>query len=135
MPRSKRHYRLTLADALSAHERALEHGGRKGIPNLSLVESAIARPYSGYYRRIEKKLAALVESVATNHGFADGNKRTSILLMHTLLTKSGYRLVANHGDGALQDAAEKMVLSVVNHEMTYEELVAWFRLRLSGPDP
>ena len=118
-----------------ANKRALQHGGREGIPNLSLVESAIARPYTGYYRRIETKLAALVESVATNHGFADGNKRTAIILMHTLLTKSGYQLVPIQGDGSLQVAAEKMVLSVVNHEIAQGDLVAWFRLRLRSLDP
>jgi hypothetical protein len=29
-----------------------------GIVNLGLVESAIHRPYNGYYRRIERKAAA-----------------------------------------------------------------------------
>ena len=112
----------------------MQHGGREGIPNLSLVESAIARPYTGHYRRIERKLAALVEFVAKNHGFADGNKRAAILLTHTLLTKSGFRLIPIRGDRSLQNAAEKMVLNVVNHEITHGELVAWFRLRRTRPE-
>ena len=83
-----------------------------GIVNLGLVESAIHRPYNGYYRRIERKAAALVESVAGNHGFADGNKRTTLILVHTLLTKSGYRLVpARHGESS-ESAAEEMILSL-----------------------
>ena len=65
-------------DALSAQERALTFGGLDGISNLSLVESAIARSYTGYYLPIWKKAAALVESMAGNHGFADGNKRTTL---------------------------------------------------------
>lgn len=117
-----------------AHQRALQHGGREGIPNLLLVEPAIARPYTGHYRRIERKLATLVESVAKNHGFADGNKRAAILLTHTLLTKSGFRLIPIRGDRSLQNAAEKMDLNVVNHEITHSELVAWFRLRRTRPE-
>ncbi|MSO89334.1 MAG: hypothetical protein EXQ89_05135 [Rhodospirillaceae bacterium] len=49
--------------------------------NIGLIESAIARPYSGYYRSIVKKAAALLESMASNHGFADGNKRTTLILV------------------------------------------------------
>jgi prophage maintenance system killer protein len=39
------------------------------------------RPYNGYYRPIEKKAAALVESMGGNHGFIDGNKRTAVILI------------------------------------------------------
>jgi prophage maintenance system killer protein len=79
LPSGKRHYRLTLADALSAHERALQTGGLSGIPNIGMVESAIARPYNGHYQPIARKAAALLQSISTNHGFADGNKRTAII--------------------------------------------------------
>ncbi len=130
MPSGKRHYRLTLADALSAHDRALKLGGRHGIPNIDLVEAAIGRPYVGYYRSIQRKAAALVQSVATNHGFADGNKRTATILMVTLLNKSGYDLKAIRGDGDIQAAVEKMVLDVVNHKLAFEGLVRWFEVRI-----
>jgi death-on-curing protein len=70
-----------LGDALQAHDRAItDYGGLRGIPNLSMIESALARPYSGYHRLIASKAAALVESFAKNHGFADGNKRTTVIL-------------------------------------------------------
>ncbi len=130
MPSGKRHYRLTFADALSAHQRALRSGGRDGIPNPGLVDSAISRPYNGYYRPIARKVAALVESMATNHGFTDGNKRTSLILMHTLLTKSGYELIPLETDRSRDDAAEKMVIAVVTHELDFEALVDWFKSRL-----
>jgi len=69
-------------------------GGLQGVPNPHLIESALARPYTGYYPRIWQKAAALVESMARNHGFADGNKRTTLILLHTLLQRSGYTLEA-----------------------------------------
>ena len=130
MPSGKRHFRLTLADALSAHDRALKLGGRHGIPNIDLVKAAIGRPYVGYYRSIQRKAAALVQSVATNHGFADGNKRTATILMITLLNKSEYDLKAIRGDRDIQTAVEKMVLDVVNHKLSFEGLVQWFEARI-----
>jgi death-on-curing protein len=81
-----------LADALSAHERALRFGGLPGIRDLGLIESAVSRPFTGYYRSIESKAAALVQSMSGNHGFIDGNKRTTVILADTLLARSGYRL-------------------------------------------
>ena len=102
-----------------------------GIANEDLIESAIARPYTGYYRPIASKTAALVQSVATNHGFSDGNKRTSVILMHTPLTKRGYKLVPLPTDKSLDDGvAEEMVLDVVNHRLDFDGLVAWFKARI-----
>ena len=129
-PIARRHYRLKLADALEAHDLALTLGGVPGVPNPGLIKSAIARPYSGYYRAIYEKAAALVESLASNHGFADGNKRTAIILMHMLITKSDYRLVSVDDQESLERAAEQMVLDVVNHDLPFDLLVEWFRLRI-----
>ena len=92
MQTSKRHYRVTEADALKAHEDALLDGGRPGILDLDRVLSAIGRPYHGYHRNIHAKAAALLEAVATSHGFTDGNKRTALILTHILLDRSGYVL-------------------------------------------
>jgi death-on-curing protein len=55
-----------LGDALEAHEAAIKFGGVAGVLNLHLVQSAIARPYIGYYRSMAKKGAALVESLCRN---------------------------------------------------------------------
>jgi death-on-curing protein len=78
---------------------------------------------------IYQKAAALVQSVAGNHGFADGNKRTTLILVQTLLTKSGYDLCDATGEESIQDAAEQMVLDVVTGSMSLSELTAWFKER------
>ena len=130
MPRGKRHYRITIADALNAHRRALLTGGRDGVSDLGSIESAIARPYNGYYRFIALKAAALVQSVACNHGFVDGNKRTSLILTHTLLRESGYRLDPLPSDVSANEMAERMVLAVVTHKMEFDDIVSWFKARL-----
>jgi prophage maintenance system killer protein len=91
--------------------------------------SALTRPYSGYHRAIERKAGALIQSVATNHGFIDGNTRTSIILTDTLITLSGYRLVALRGEN-IDDAIEDFVLSIVNDHLPLADIVAWFRVRI-----
>lgn len=120
-----RHYRLTLADALTAHEEALSYGGRSGVSSLHLIQSAIARPYSGYHRGIHRKAAALLHSVVSNYGFVDGNKRTAWILVELLLERSGYSL--NIPDDAPID---DLVVLVARGEFDFEMLSDWFQDRL-----
>ena len=131
MPNGRRHYRLTLDDALAAHEQALRFGGLPGVVNLGSIESAIARPYSSYHRAIRSKAAALVESMAGNHGFTDGNKRTTLLLLNLLLERSGYRLTPSEGDGSIQKEVEYMILDVARKQLSFDDLVEWFRKRIT----
>jgi death on curing protein len=121
-----RHYHVTFADALSSHERALKiRRGRPGILDRNLIESAIARPY--WYRSISRKAAALFESVAQNHGFVEGNKRTAVILTTAFIDLSGYELRLAHDKDLIMKAVAK---AVVVHALEFEELVAWFRARL-----
>jgi len=119
-----------VADALGAHERALLSGGRPGIRDLDQVLSAIGRPYHGYHRRIEAKAAALMEAVATSHGFVDGNKRTAIILTHLLLEGSGYTLMPKGAGEDLERALEDFILSVVAHEYSFDQMIDWFKARI-----
>ncbi|HKW53504.1 MAG TPA: type II toxin-antitoxin system death-on-curing family toxin [Stellaceae bacterium] len=117
-------------EILAAHEAALRFGGRPGVHDQRLIESAITRPYTGYYRHIAQKAAALVQSLATNHGFVDGNKRTAIFAMNLLLGESGYRLRGEHEFERHNAEVEEMVLAVVERRMSFARLVAWFRERV-----
>jgi death on curing protein len=92
-------------------------GGPPGVLNLGLIESAIARPYCGYYRKIYQKAASLTHGVACNHGFVDGNKRTSIYAVGLLLGRSGYEMPFS-GMRALNKAMENIVLDVADHRMS-----------------
>jgi death-on-curing protein len=96
---------------------------------LHSIESAIARPYSGYYRSISQKAAAIVHSLALNHGYIDGNKRTALFMMTLLLERSGYRLRRRPSE-AYNDDVEAMVTAVVEHRLDFEGLVEWFKERV-----
>ena len=117
---------MTLADAITAHDEALSYGGRDGVTSLHLIESAIARPYSGYHRPLAKKAAALLHSVVGNHGFVDGNKRTAWLLVELLIDRSNYYL--NIPD---DEPVDDLVVAVASGEMDFEALVLWFKGRLA----
>ena len=88
------------------------------------MHAALGRPYRGYHRRIHEKAAALLHGFVANHGFADGNKRTALLLVELLLRRSGYSLDAD--DPALLE----LIVGVADHTVTYDELVVWLKARI-----
>lgn len=71
----------------------------------------------------------LIHSVARNHGFADGNKRTALVLVDLLLTNSGYRIVPLENE-SLNDAVETMALAAVTGALPLAGLTDWFKLRI-----
>ena len=67
-------------------------GGSLGIRDRGVLESALARPRSGYYSDIIQEAAALWESLSQNHPFLDGNKRVAVTVAAAFLKVNGYRL-------------------------------------------
>jgi death on curing protein len=118
-----------MADALIAHDWALSFGGLPGVRDLGSIDAAITRPYLGYYRSIEAKASALAQSVASNHGFIDGNKRTTFLLLILLIKRSGYRLVPIGGEDGGK-ALEHLILQIVERKMDQQQVIEWFGRRL-----
>jgi death on curing protein len=114
---------------LAAHDFALTFGGLQGIRDLGAIEAAIARPYCGYYRSIAKKAAALIQSLASNRGFIDGNKRTALLMMNLLLLRSGY-VLRGESERQINTDVETMILALVQHHMSFDEVVAWLEQRI-----
>jgi len=119
-----------MSDAHGAHDLALEYGGRPGVLDAGRIEAAINRPYSGYFRPIASKAAALFEAMANNHGFVDGNKRTAILLTDLLIKRSGYRLMASDTNEDLNWALEELAVSVARGDLQLADITDWFKQRL-----
>jgi death on curing protein len=120
-----RHYRVTLADVLAAHDEALTYGGRAGVVSLDAIQSAIGRPYSGYHRAIHRKAAALLHALIQNHGFVDGNKRSALIVTLMMIERSGYRLYLDRSE-----RIDDVVVSVANGQMGFDALVIWFKAHL-----
>lgn len=72
--------------------------------------------------------------MASNHGFADGNKRSTLLLVHTLIANSGYQLKALNNED-MEQALEDIIVAGANHETTVQQLTEWFRLRVEKLNP
>jgi death on curing protein len=84
---------LTVAEVLAIHHLQIEeYGGAHGVRDAGLLESAVFRPQTGYYNNIQEEAAALMESLANNHPFLDGNKRAAFASLHTFLLVNGYDL-------------------------------------------
>lgn len=96
------------------------------MASLHLIESGLSRAYSGYHRAIHRKAAAVLHSMANNHGFTDGNKRTAWLLVEVLIDRSGYRLTIPD-DAPIDD----IVVAVVAKEIDFEALAEWFEANLA----
>lgn len=84
---------LTMADVLSMHTVLLQrYGGALGVRDPGALESALFRPQTGYYRDIVEEAAALMESLAINHPFVDGNKRIAFAAVDVFLRINGWQL-------------------------------------------
>jgi death-on-curing protein len=81
-------------EVLAMHARLLDRfGGAKGVRDLGLLESALYRPRTGYYRDIVEMAAALFESLVMNRAFLDGNKRVAFFATDVFLRMNGWRLI------------------------------------------
>jgi prophage maintenance system killer protein len=67
--------------------------------------------------------------MASNHGFVDGNKRTTLLLLHDLISNSGYQLKALDNED-LNQAVENIILAAASSTITIQQLMDWFQPRI-----
>jgi death-on-curing protein len=87
---------LNLPDILAMHMVLIkEYGGSDGVRDMGALESAVARPQSGYYKDVIESAAALLESLAMNHPFIDGNKRVAFAATDVFLKINGFRFDLN----------------------------------------
>lgn len=111
---------LYVIQEFSPHEQA-------GVRSPELLDSAVNRPRQSVfgddaYPTIWEKAAALFESLAQNHPFHNGNKRTAFLALLQFLSYNGYQFTM------APKQAENFVVDVVNHKYSFEEIVEMIRL-------
>ena len=69
-----------------------KYGGLSGVRDPGALEAALYRPQTGYYKDTIEQAAALMESLAINHPFVDGNKRIAFAATDVFLRINGYKL-------------------------------------------
>ena len=118
----------TLAETLELHAQLLKHfGGREGVRDMGLLESALMRPQTGYYKTLSLEAAALLQSLAQNHAFIDGNKRIAFATTAIFLRMNGYRLKvsADNGESFLID-------KVIQQKVDIEIIAAWLERHMKA---
>jgi death-on-curing protein len=117
---------LSPEQVLFIHSRIIDAtGGAHGLRDIGLLLSAVSRPRATFkgkdlYTDVFHKAAAVMESLAVNHPFIDGNKRTAITSAAVFLTLNGRVLEATQHD------LETFAVSVAVG-MPFNDIVAWFR--------
>jgi death-on-curing protein len=102
---------LTLDDVLALTARA-----GFTIADYGLVESALARPPASVfgedaYPTIHQKVAAMLQSLVTNHALAEGNKRTAWAATRLFYGLNDYRITAT------EDERFEVIIAVATREL------------------
>lgn len=123
---------LTMEECLRMHEQHIvRFGGSPGMRDAGLLESALARSRSGYYQTLFEQAAALMQSLASNHCFVDGNKRMAMGCAYIFLDSNGYTIDHGAAEG------EKFLIDrVIVGRAEVGETAAWLASRATalGPD-
>ncbi len=88
---------LRLEDVLEIHRQVIEAtGGSAGVRDVGMLDSAVHRPQASFggaplYTELPDQAAALFHSIAMNHPFADGNKRSAFTALDVFLRLNGVR--------------------------------------------
>ena len=116
---------LSVNEVLLLHARLIQFtGGGRGVRDLGRLEAALARPLATFegaalYPDLWTKAAALMHSLALNHPFVDGNKRTALAATGVFLELNGYVLEASN------EGAAAFLIGVASGEADPGEIAAW----------
>lgn len=119
---------LTMVEALAIHADQIErYGGSHGVRDQGLLEAALYRPQTGYYADLIEEAASLWESLAQNHPFIDGNKRTAFAVTYTFLAVNGAQLTAE-----AQETYVFVAALYAANQFHFDKLVPWLRDHVTG---
>lgn len=97
-------------------------GGLHGVRDKNAIEAAVFRLQNVYYESIEQEAAALMESLANNNGFIDGNKGTAFTATDTFLRINGFYIdvTAVEGHDFIDGSMERK-------EFRFPLILGWIR--------
>lgn len=119
---------INAAVVLAIHDEQLaEHGGRRGIRDIGLLHSALARArHKASYGKpdVAQLAAAYAFGIIKGHPFVDCNKRTALVVLELFLLMNGYRLVTEESE--ILD----VILGLARGKITEKRFENWIRARL-----
>src|SRR6218665_3555249 len=118
--------------AVAACDSLATHGGREGMRDEGLLESALMRPQNltayadaGQPPDTAALAASYGVGIAKNHPFVDGNKRAAFLAVGLFLYLNGFRLQADQADATLT------MLAVAAGDIPEDAFASWLRAHLA----
>lgn len=111
--------------ALKIHQQQIERfGGLSGIRDNNLLESALAAAQQtwNYNQDVYESAAQYCYSIAHNHPFLDGNKRTAAACMLVFLVKNHIKPMMNN------TLLYKWVIAIATNNMQRTELAELLKL-------
>jgi death on curing protein len=114
---------LSTIEVLSIHSVLIKkYGGTSGAVDIGLLESALFRPQTGYYKDLISQATALFESLIINHPFTDGNKRTAFAVTDVFLRINGFHFIVNDND------IYQIIIKLLNsNTFKFEVLNIWMK--------
>lgn len=112
---------------LTIHADLLQrYGGRPGLRDRNLLESALAQPRMTIggkhaHKTLFDKAAAYGFHVCKNHPFVDGNKRVAFVLMDIFLQKNGREIVAD------EEEAYSTMIALASGRINKAQLAFWLK--------
>jgi death-on-curing protein len=113
---------LTIEQVLAIHQKMIErYGGDPTIRDLGLIDSAVMMPQQSFggeylHASVASMASAYLFHLCSNHGFADGNKRTALGAALVFLDANGYEL------SLTKNELEQVTLDVAEGKMNKENL-------------
>jgi death on curing protein len=123
---------LTVDEVLALHaDQVARYGGRPGIRDLSLLESAVAAPKATFggellHGTVPEIAAAYLYHLVRNHPFVDGNKRAGLAAAIAFLGLNDLWLEAE------EDDVVELVVAVATGKATKADVAVWLNARVVG---
>jgi death-on-curing protein len=118
---------LSLEQLLEIHALVVETtGGGMGLRDLGRLEAAIATQTQNVfgdelYPGLIDKAAAIIRGIIADHPFADGNKRTAMLVGLTLLEINDIRFTAELSE------LENFAVKIATDKLDVTSIALWLR--------
>lgn len=115
----------TAEDIIRLHEVVLRKtGGSDGLRDAGALSMCAERPRAAFggrdmYPTVFTKAAASLESIARNHVFVDGNKRTAFITALFIIENNGYKTFFDNRD------IEETIVKIVVEKSSIEQIAAW----------
>ena len=114
---------LTVSQVIEIHNlEIISAGGASGIRDMYGLESAVGAPkatFGGVHLMPLFEMAATyINSIAFNHPFVDGNKRTALASALTFLYLNGFEIVENYDEELADKTLDLLAKKVSKDDFT-----------------